>query len=75
MNRNFGDSSGLPADGSAPSEAWLFAQAILGKPIPDFSQHLPATADSRRRQLELLAESSAEVAEELRLLDGEEAKA
>jgi len=75
MNRNFGGSSALPADGSAPSEAWLFAQAILGNPIPNLSQHLPKSADSRRRQLELLAESSTEFAEELRQLDVAEVKA
>lgn len=75
MNRNSGDSSGLPADGSAPSEAWLFAQAILGNPIPNLSQHLPVSAAASRRQLKLLAESSAEVAEELRQLDAAELKA
>lgn len=75
MNRNFGESSGLPADGSAPSEAWLFAQAILGNPIPNLSQHLPASAASRRKQSELLAESSPEFAEELRQLDVAEVKA
>ena len=61
------------ASESPPSEAWLFAQAILGKPIPD-----PDTAATRareeREQLERLARFSRRHAGELRKLERTEAE-
>ena len=43
MKRQSQTHSGLPSDGSPPSAAWLFAQAILGNPIPN-----PYAAAERR---------------------------
>lgn len=61
-------------DGSPPSEAWLFAQAILGKPI---SRIVSPEARSRaeREELQRLAPFSSRHAEELRRLQAAEAEA
>ncbi len=74
MDRQRRTDSGLPADGSPPSESWLFAQAILGKPIPRIVSPR-ARARARREELERLAEFSVRHAEELRKLDAAEAQA
>jgi hypothetical protein len=74
MHRN---SRKKPADGSdglPPSEAWLFAQAILGKPIPRIISPL-AQAKAKREELERLAQFSSRHAEELRQLQSAEAEA
>lgn len=63
-----------PNDGSAPSEAWLFAQAVLGKPIPKIIS--PETeARAEREELRRLAQFSTPHAEELRRLQAAEAEA
>ncbi len=57
-----------PADGSGtspPSEAWLFAQAVLGRPVPSASR-AEADARARREHLELLAAISPEDARRVR---------
>jgi hypothetical protein len=70
--RNETSTSG--ASGSPPSEAWLFAQAILGKPITSPSR---AEADARaeREQLEWLAQISPRHEDQLRRLRSTEAEA
>lgn len=62
------------SDDSPPSEAWLFAQAILGRPI---SQVVPpgVRAKARHAELERLAPLSDRHAQELRDLQGAKAKA
>lgn len=77
MNRNCRRKTsppGAPTDGSPPSAAWLFAQQLLGKPIPN-----PASAaiEARRKreQLEWLAQISSEHAIELRRLQSQDAEA
>lgn len=63
---------GLGGD-SPPSEAWLFAQAILGNPIPD-----PRAAAERsrheREMLEFAASISDRARDELRRVQTEEAQ-
>lgn len=65
------------ADGAAdapPSEAWLFAQALLGKPIPDpAAKAKQARAD--RERLEWLAQISTEHEAQFRKLQSAEAEA
>ena len=62
------------SDGSPPSEAWLFAQAILGNPIPRIiSPEVQARA--KRQELENQAQFSPRHAEELRRLQAAEAEA
>ena len=74
MYRNPPKSPGDGSDGSAPSEAWLFAQAILGKPIPKIVR--PETkAQAEREELERLAQFSSRHADELRRLQATEAEA
>jgi hypothetical protein len=62
------------SDDSSPSEAWLFAQAILGKPIP---RVVPpeVKARTRRAELQRLAPLSERHAQELRQLQAAEAEA
>lgn len=74
MDRNLRADSGMPPDGSAPSEAWLFAQAILGKPIPRIVSP-EKKSRAAREELERLAQFSSRHAEELRKLEAAEAKA
>ena len=75
MNRNFRKEVAPEGAGaSPPSEAWLFAQAILGKPIPSASQ-AEADARAKREQLEWLAQISPEHESQLRSLLGAEAEA
>ena len=62
------------SDGSPPSEAWLFAQAIQGKPIPIIVPP-EARASAERRELERLAPVSSTHAESLRQLDAAEGEA
>jgi hypothetical protein len=59
---------------SPPSEAWLFAQAILGKPIPH-NVSPEAMARANLDELEWLAQFSSRHAEELRQLQSVEADA
>jgi hypothetical protein len=62
------------ANNSPPSEAWLFAQALLGRPIPRLVS--PATrAKAHRAQLEWLAQISTRHEQELRELQAAERKA
>ena len=62
------------ASDSPPSEAWLFAQVILGKPIPRIVSP-EARARTKRQELERLAPFSSRHAEELRKLRNAEAEA
>jgi hypothetical protein len=74
MPRNLPKRPGDGSDGSPPSEAWLFAQAIQGKPIPKIVG--PGTQSrGKREELERLAQFSTRHAEELRRLQAAEAKA
>ena len=71
MHRNSARQAGDDSDGSPPSEAWLFAQAVLGMPIPRFANPKTAGA-SKREELERLAQFSSRHAEELRKLQSDE---
>jgi hypothetical protein len=62
------------ADDAPPSEAWLFAQAILGKPIPRVVSP-ESKARAKREELEHLAQFSTRQADELKRLDAAEAEA
>ncbi len=62
------------ASGSRPSEAWLVAQQLLGKPIPNPAA-AAAEARRQREQLEWLAQISTRHEAELRRLRSEEAEA
>lgn len=74
MHRNPRKQPADGSDGSPSSEAWLFAQAILGKPIRRIvSPETKARAD--REELERLAQFSSRHAEELRGLHAAEAEA
>jgi hypothetical protein len=74
MHRNLRKQPCDGSDGSPPSEAWLFAQAILGKPIPRIVS--PETAArAKREELERLAQFSSRHAGELRSLQAAEAQA
>ena len=74
MHRNEQQKRGDGSDGSAPSESWLFAQAILGHPIPKIVN--PETrARQEREELERLAQSSPTHAERLRRLKAADEKA
>ncbi len=53
------------SDGSPPSEAWLFAQSLLGKPVP-CPFRAEADARARREHLEWLAQISPEDARRVR---------
>src|SRR5947209_8100811 len=74
MYRNRSTSPGDGSDGSAPSESWLFAQAILGKPIPRLLSP-QAKARGEREELEHLAQFSSRHADQLRRLQAAEAAA
>ena len=63
MDRN-DDSAGL-VSGSPPSEAWLFAQTLLGNPIPN-PRAAAERAHAEREQLEWLAQISTEHEDQLR---------
>ena len=68
---------GLPVDvasSSPPSEAWLFAQAVLGKPIPPIASP-EARAKAEREELERLAPFSFRHAHDLSRLQLAEAEA
>ncbi len=58
----------------APTAAWLFAQAIQGKPIPN-AFRAKAEARAKREQLEWLASISSKHEEQLRRLLNAEAEA
>ncbi len=74
MRRDFRGQPGDGSDGSPRSEAWLFAQAILGNPIPTIvSRH--ARAKARREELQWLATFSPKHVEELRRLVAAESEA
>ncbi len=71
MYRNGRKQPGDGSDGSAPSVSWLFAQAILGRPIPKIIN--PETkARAEREELERLARFSSRHAEQLRRLQADE---
>jgi hypothetical protein len=73
VHLNLPKQSGDGSDGSPPSEAWLFAQIVLGRPIPTIIG--PETAARLKRQeLESLAQFSTRHGEELRKLDAAEAE-
>jgi hypothetical protein len=74
MDRNFRKESAEGAGASPPSDAWLFAQALLGKPVSSTSR---AEADSRakREQLEWLAQISSRHEDQLRRSSSAEAEA
>ena len=75
MDRNFRKQAVPEGDGaSPPSAAWLFAQALLGKPIPSPSA-AEAEARRQREQLEWLASISDRHALELRRLQSAETEA
>jgi hypothetical protein len=63
-----------PSNSGAPSEAWLFAQAILGKPIPRVMSR-DVTVKAQRAELERLAQFSSRHAQELRNLQAAESEA
>jgi len=76
MYRNLTTSPGDGSDGSPPSEAWLFAQAILGNPIPrNYSLETKGQDAEARRDREILewaAQISTQAAIKLRELQGME---
>jgi DNA-directed RNA polymerase subunit F len=76
MDRNFHRGPAAPTGASPPSEAWLFAQAVLGKPVPSASRQ-EADARARREHLEWLAQISPEDGRRVRgqLSEGADAKA
>ena len=74
MNRYRRDDDLQEPDEKAPTEAWLFAQAILGKPIPKIVS--PETrARAKREELERLAQFYSHHAEELHSLQRAAAEA
>jgi hypothetical protein len=74
MDRNFRKSAAQGSGDSQSIEAWLFAQAILGKPVPNPHQARDA-ARAERERLEWLAQISPRHAGELRKLQSSEAEA
>ena len=62
------------ADDTPPSETWLFAQLMLGQPIPRIVSP-QAKAKAHREELERLSRFSSRHAEELRKLESAEAEA
>ena len=74
MDRNSRKATTDGADGSPPTAAWLFAQAIQGKPIPN-AFRAKAEARAKREQLEWLASISSRHEEQLRRLLNAEAEA
>ncbi len=62
------------ADDNPPSESWLFAQAIQGKPIPVIVRP-EARERARREELRRLATYSSRHAEQLRRLEAADAEA
>ena len=74
MHRNVSNEPGDGSDGRAPTEAWLFAQAVLGKPIPKIVRP-EVLARAKRAELEEWAPFSSRHAEELRSLQSAEAEA
>jgi hypothetical protein len=75
MDRYFRNESAPEGpDGSPPSEAWLFAQAVLGNPVPSDSE-AEAEARAKREQYEFLEQIAPERARELRGQLCEEAEA
>ena len=62
------------SDGQAPTESWLFAQAIQGKPIPKIVRP-EVLARAKRAELEKLAQFSSRHADELSRLRYVEAEA
>ncbi len=75
MDRYFDNETAArsPAE-SAPGEAWLFARAVLGKPMPSTSA-AEADARAKREQFEFLEQIAPERARELRGQLCEEAEA
>ncbi|HEV3137785.1 MAG TPA: hypothetical protein VGZ26_07765, partial [Pirellulales bacterium] len=74
MHRNVSNQPGDGSDGKAPTEAWLFAQAVFGNPIPKIVRP-EVVARAKRAELEQLARISSRHAEELSSLQYAEAAA
>jgi DNA-directed RNA polymerase subunit F len=74
MDRYFRKETAERAGASSPSEAWLFAQALLDKPVPSASA-AEADARAKREHFEFLAAIAPERARELRGQLSEEADA
>jgi hypothetical protein len=74
MHRNLPSQPGDGSDGKAPTEAWLFAQAVRGKPIPRIVRP-EVLARAKRAELEERAPFSSRHAAELRSLQSDEAQA
>jgi hypothetical protein len=74
MHRNLSHPPGDGSDGRAPTEAWLFAQAVLGKPIPKIVRP-EVLARAKRAKLQEWAQFSSRHADELRSLQYAEAEA
>jgi hypothetical protein len=74
MDRYFRKQPADGSDASPPSEAWLFAQAVLGKPVPS-PFRAEAEARARREHQEWLAQISPEDARQVRGQLSEEAEA
>jgi hypothetical protein len=72
--RNSRKDSALEQSTRSPSKAWLFAQAILGKPIPDPSA-AARQAQADREQLKWLASISTRHEDQLRALESMELQA
>ena len=73
--RNFGKGTVTEeVDGSPPSEAWLFAQALLGKSVPNPAA-AAAESKANREQLEWLASISTTHERQLRSLQSQEGEA
>ncbi len=62
------------SDAAVPSRSWIFAQLLLGKPIPNLAERR-AEEQRKREQLEWLASISERHAKELRALRRKEAEA
>jgi hypothetical protein len=74
MDRNFRKTDADGTGASPPSDAWLFAQALLGKAVPSGSR-AEADAQAKRAHLEWLAQISPSHAEQFRKLQCPEAEA
>jgi hypothetical protein len=74
MHRNLRKQPVDGSDGSPPSEAWLFAQAILGNPIPRVVSP-EARSRAEHEELQRLAPFSSRHAEELRRRQAAESEA
>jgi hypothetical protein len=74
MDRNSRKRRSPETTPAVPTEAWLFAQQLLGNPIPNPAA-ATAEASRQREQLEWLASISTRHEAELRRVQSEEAQA